>query len=254
MYITDLQGGYTRYPSRICQPVRLDTNESIERLRASGIWRARVKRNKWRLEISRDSFTAEKSRARRGRELAKLSERSKGLLFACPVWLEQISCYQKERKRERGVRHSRVPTPSLSLTLPLLQYQAETNLSWRITLAVSIYSDTRRISRERPPVQRYPLERCTTPAIHLRCMSPDVHTLGQVKIQRCETCLNRSDVAFPVLPCSLSVPLALGWPGCIVLDRLHRDFSPVSTRVHTYVWMCARVYLRCSIDVSKFDF
>lgn len=28
-------------------------------------------------------------------------------------------------------------------------FEAETNLSWRITLAVSIYSDTRRISREK---------------------------------------------------------------------------------------------------------
>lgn len=47
-------------------------------------------------------------------------------------------------------------------------------------MAVSIYSDTRRISRERPPVRRdgLPPPTCSYPLIQLRCMTPDVHTVG----------------------------------------------------------------------------
>lgn len=102
-------------------------------------------------------------------------------------------------ERERGGEGERERVvPSLS------PYQAETNLSWRITLAVSIYSDTRRISRERPTGPTSPpLSQCT-PAIHLRCMSPDVRTLAHLQNSSPrETSLNRIDM------CAIRVTLVL---------------------------------------------
>lgn len=119
-------------------------------------------------------------------------ERSKGSYSRVPRDTSRpIRPGAGEREREGGVA-------SLS------PYQAETNLSWRITLAVSIYSDTRRISRERPTGPTLPpLSQCT-PAIHLRCMSPDVRTLAHLQNSSPrETSLNRIDV------CAIRVPLVL---------------------------------------------
>lgn len=129
-------------------------------------------RNKRRLEISRDSFTVEKVRWNEAGRPDCGKEVRVAIRVSC-VTRANLSLREREkereRKRKRGVRGSRVPS--------LSPYQAETNLSWRNTLAVSIYSDTRRISRERPTRPTFPPHRLCVPAIHLRCMSPDsAHT------------------------------------------------------------------------------
>lgn len=134
-----------------------------------------------------------------------------------------------------------------------IPYQAETNLSWRITLAVSIYSDTRRISRERPTRPTFP----GAPAIHLRCMSPDsARTLAHLKILRRETRLNRTDVctSYYLPPPSLLRPYFLYSPflptpfgqGAIVPDRLRpRNSSPLHP---------LRAPFPRTVDIPRFNF
>lgn len=154
-------------------------NEIVEALRSPCTCRKR------RLEIGRGFVYGGKSRIGRGQKEVKVAIRVFRATRADPF------AQARERERDGGVA-------SLS------PYQAETNLSWRITLAVSIYSDTRRISRERPTGPTLPpLSQCT-PAIHLRCMSPDVRTLAHLQNSSPrETSLNRIDV------CAIRVPLVL---------------------------------------------
>ena len=100
-------------------------------------------------------------------------------------------------------------------------------------MAVSIYSDTRRISRERPTRPTFP----GAPAIHLRCMSPDsARTLAHVEILRRETRLNRTDVCTSCYlpPPSLLLPYFLSSP-----FRTHR-----SAKAPLYPTVCAPAILR----------
>lgn len=154
-------------------------------------------KRKRRLEISRGFVYGGKSRIGRGRVFGQKEVRVAIRVFRATRADPFARAQERERERGRGGERERV-VPSLS------PYQAETNLSWRITLAVSIYSDTRRISRERPTGPTSPpLSQCT-PAIHLRCMSPDVRTLAHLQNSSPrETSLNRIDM------CAIRVTLVL---------------------------------------------
>lgn len=147
----------------------------------------------------------------RGRS-ARLRERSKGSYsrVLCDA-SKPLAPGKRERKRKREVRGSRVPS--------LSPYQAETNLSWRITLAVSIYSDTRRISRERPTRPTFPPHRLCVPAIHLRCMSPDSAHTGPCENSTLWNLLKPNRRMHFVLPSSSLLLYSLRFkrsPRCIV--------------------------------------